>query len=254
MNDTSLENQQRQFTDFLKDTSQNISSWVKEPECIEIYQNNFYSSLQRVLKETFPYVAKTVGNVFFEKLAYTFIQAHPPEKAELDLYGIRFPSFIKDFEKTKGMAYLADLAQFEWLNNESYYAKDAKAISQEKMNLLGQEANLSQITLRLLPSIRLFKSQYPIISLRSFLDKSEETQETFDLSKGPEYALIIRPEIKVNVYEISHEYYLFLEQIYNGKNIEEAIAFCFEQNQEFNFQDVFIFLLQNGIIQDFMRK
>jgi len=79
-------------------------------ERISIYRNNFFASTSDVLKETFSTIEKLVGEDFFRALASAYIQQHPPKQPAMIFLGHDFPQFIRRFEHTQSLPYLADIA------------------------------------------------------------------------------------------------------------------------------------------------
>lgn len=83
-------------------------------QLLQVYQNNYRVSLSEYLEAVFPVCVALVGEAFFAHVAKAYIEAHPPQVPQLDVYGKMFPSFISTYEQAASVPYLADIASLEW--------------------------------------------------------------------------------------------------------------------------------------------
>ena len=88
----------------------------------EIYRSSVTESLIATLAAAFPTVREVVGADYFRAAAIAFIRQFPPQRPQLSAYGARFPDFLAGFPGAEGLLYLRDLALFEWLQIECFFA------------------------------------------------------------------------------------------------------------------------------------
>ncbi|NOX94964.1 MAG: DUF2063 domain-containing protein [Alphaproteobacteria bacterium] len=199
---------------FLNDSASDLVS-----AGLAVYRNNVRSSLSKALAETFPVVTQLVGGDFFKYAAGEYFNAHPPSSPIISHYGVGFPAFLDDFAPAKTVPYLADMARLEiaWL--EAYRAQDASPSPMEKI-LSAAGDDPSALRLSLHPSLRLIKSDYPIVSIWR-RHKEDAASNNIKDAKG-ECAMIVRPHLDVLVHDISHGLYAAIQFLSEGDTIENA--------------------------------
>lgn len=128
----------------------------------EIYRSSVTESLVATLAAAFPTTRDVVGADYFRAAAITFIRRFPPQRPQLSAYGADFPGFIGGFPGAEGLPYLHDLARFEWLQVESYFA-DAPEDRVTGTDLAAIAPDLMpQLVFAPAPSLRLFCSDFAI--------------------------------------------------------------------------------------------
>lgn len=187
---------------------------------LSVYHHNVVGGLQDVLAELFTATRKLVGDEFFVQMANAFIAETPPTESNLNLYGKYFPAFIATFAAASSLPYLADVAQFEWLWHESYFAADDKPISADEINAIPPET-YPELQFQLRHSIKLFRSDYPAEAIWRYCE-TEQNPPAID--SGATYVLIMRQEMVVMTLPLTQSEYLFLFAISQGSRLEEAAA------------------------------
>jgi hypothetical protein len=128
----------------------------------EIYRSSVTESLVATLAAAFPTAQDVVGADYFRAAAIAFIRKFPPQRPQLSAYGVDFPGFIGGFHGAEGLPYLHDLARFEWLQVESYFA-DAPQNRVTGADLAAVAPDvMPQLTFAPAPSLRLFRSDFAI--------------------------------------------------------------------------------------------
>ncbi|MEL6800959.1 MAG: DNA-binding domain-containing protein [Pseudomonadota bacterium] len=133
----------------------------------DIYRNNVVISLTEALGVAFPVVAKLLGGEMFDRLAGTFVRAHPPSSPVLMLYGAALPAFLEHFAPLKHIGYLPDVARLEQAIREAYHAADADAVPPDALAALPPEA-LTAARITLAPAVRLVRSPWPVHAIWQF--------------------------------------------------------------------------------------
>lgn len=133
----------------------------------DVYRNNVVVSLTEALETAFPAIAKLVGSENFKLLAGAFLRKHPPASPVMMFYGAEMPRFLAEFEPTRSIGYLPDVARLELALRESYHAADADPIDPKVLQAMAPDALMAS-RLLLAPSLRLVRSPWPILSIWRF--------------------------------------------------------------------------------------
>ena len=165
-----------------------------------VYRNNVFVSLIEALQGRYPAICRLVGEEFFRATARAFIEEHPPRSPVLIHYGAGFGDFLDDFEPVAELAYLGDVARIEWAWNEAYHAPDATPLGPDDMeSLVTQDVSTAVFTLH--PSLSTVSSPFPVVSLWTAM-RDETDVSNLALDSGGEDALILRPELDVEVRQL----------------------------------------------------
>ena len=171
---------------------------------MQIYRNNTLFILTDNLKATFPATAALGSEEFFRYAAREFIKSDPPESGDMNTYGEHFPAFLRETELVENHPFLADVAKLEWLRQEAYMAADK-----------------SNTTLH--PSLRLFSSQWPVISLWK-LGKGQCAAEDVDMSRG-ENAVIFRRGDGIEMWSVDANTSAFILALSEERDFEAPEGF-----------------------------
>jgi hypothetical protein len=209
------------------------------PKRFDVYRNNVTASLTAALEVSFPAVAKLVGLEFFRATALVFLRAHPPKSRIMMLYGDEFPAFLQTFPPAVSLGYLADVARLEQAIRESYHSVDATPIDPARVTQL-DEAQLMAARLRLAPSLRLLKSDWPQLSIwQATLHAGEkpqmQPQDVVVLRKGFDPAPHLLPAAGAG----------FLTAILQGETLGHALDYA---GAEFDLTPMLTLLFQNQAI------
>jgi hypothetical protein len=151
-----------------------------------VYRNNVQHGLSRALAARFPAVERLVGADFFAAMARVFAAAHPPRDPVLLGWGADLPGFIAGFPPAVGLPYLADVARLELARGRAYHAADAAPVDPQRLS----GADPATLRLRLHPSVQLFASAHPAVSIWAANQPGAGPAPV--RARGPEQALIAR--------------------------------------------------------------
>lgn len=126
-----------------------------------VYRNNVAVGLTEALENGFPVLRALLGEAFFRAMAGVYLRAHPPRSRMMAGYGEDMPGFLATFPPVAHLPYLPDVARLELALRASYHAADADAINPARVAALPPE-RLMAARLRLAPSVRLVRSDWPI--------------------------------------------------------------------------------------------
>ena len=252
---TGLRDLQSEFATALRDPGRGlpvdvISHNARHPtRRFNVYRNNVFASLTDLLQAYFPVVARLVGEEFFRAMAHDFIVRDPPRSPILSRFGARFPPFIQKFPAAQDLPYLADVARLEWLQQRAYHAQDRVPINPRKLASVPAE-QLPDIAFKLHPSVGLLVSRFPVISIWQTNTMDSEVRP-ISLDKGGEAALVVRPQLDVQVVPLPIGADTFVALVMMDRTVSEAATASRLENREFNLQQSLALLIGSGAIADF---
>jgi hypothetical protein len=185
------------------------------------------SSLIKVVAARFPTVRRLLGEDCFLEAVRRFIAAEPPRSPLLLDYGDGFPEFLRHLG---GDACIADIADLEVARGKAYHAADAVSLPPQAFAAIPSE-RLAGLRLTFHPSVSLLQSRFPIVSLW------HANQEAGDvaLPQGhPESALIARPMLEVEVWNLPPGGFAFLTALRRGATMTEATEAAMDVAPDFD--------------------
>lgn len=187
---------------------------VATTERFNIYRNNVAVSLSEALGQTFPVVKMLVGEEFFAGMAQVYVQQNKPTSPLLMEYGDTFSAFIAAFPPAASIPYLADIALVEYAWLRAYHAADADPAEIDVLGTIPEDA-LDAITFRLHPSFHLLNSEWPVASIWH-AHQDNNAPDLSNLQATPEYMMIVRPQLDVQISIVSEASYAFADALRGG--------------------------------------
>lgn len=217
----------------------------------QVYRNNVMASLIAALADTFPVTQALVGEDFFRAMAKAYIQQQLPTSPLLVDYGKDFADFIASFTPAAGLPYLADLARLERLRVDVYHAADAPGITLTTLyDALANPATLSMATMSLHPSVRLFRSEYAVLSLWLAHQQSSERLE-IALTQA-ENILLLRQQAEVVCCCLSDADWQFVAAMARGMTLGEAMLAVNQQAPGWRIEPVLTLLIRYQVMTGLM--
>lgn len=214
---------------------------------VAVYRNNVMSGLIKVVAARFPAVRRLVGeDCFFEKVR-RFIAAEPPRSPLLLAYGDGFPQFLRRLGDDGCIGYIPDIADLEVARGRAYHAADAVPLPPQAFAAIPAE-RLAGLRLSLHPSVSLLQSQFPIVSLW------HESQEAGDVASPqwrPEAALIARPMLEVEVWNLPPGGFAFLAALSRGATLAEAAEAAMDAAPDFDLAVNLSVMIEANIVTGF---
>lgn len=217
--------------------TENIASEIKQGKVskdalIGIYSNNLFAGREKTLSEIYPAVLSLVGEKFFSACAREYIKNHPSHSGNLDDYGENFSAFLSEFPPAKQLAYLADVARFEWLYHECYFSEEQIFNKHKKMENLSPE-KFATLKFILNPSAQFFNSQFSILKIWQMT--KQESPENLDIENLPgDNLIILKNKNEVCFVPLDKTEKEFLILLQEGKNIAEALELVEKNDPEFD--------------------
>ncbi len=213
---------------------------------VSIYQNNVFYSLSNALGDLYPVIKKLVGDDFFTGTATYYIRSSPPQQAAMVHFGKDFPDFLRQFEHTQTMPYLADVAELELAWHQAYHAADTTSLTPEDFSSLDAEA-LSNTSLTFHPSLQLVDSNYPILTIWQANQEGGNNTQNIDLNE-PQRVLVVRPVYDVLLFSIDEPVSYFIQCLKDENSIQNAIEETLQCFHNFDISQAIQFLIQECLV------
>lgn len=139
---------------------------------VEIYRNMYTARLVDALRETFPNLARFLGEERFGALGEAYLAEHPSEHHDVGRLGRRLADFLNAYPDPE-RADLADLAELEWTRNEVFFAPESGIVGAEALAAAGVE-NVAGVRLRIAPSLCVIGLAHDAAALWRSLEAGEE--------------------------------------------------------------------------------
>ncbi|MCG6201361.1 DNA-binding domain-containing protein [Psychromonas antarctica] len=208
---------QQQFTDALLYRNSLITSEIKDKELLsskallQIYRNSFVMGVTEALSITYQHSLSLVGETFFNAVARQFILQQPPQENNIISYGNGFSHFLQNLEQLQSLPYIAEMARFEWLLEQTSNAPfQSELLDTAKLASIPPE-QLDIITFQIPSQISLFTSEQNILSLYQMII-TNKVQET-DLNTPCYMALKKQSDFSVELISLTKETFLLVQQI-----------------------------------------
>jgi hypothetical protein len=194
---------------------------------LAVYRNNVMSSLIKVLTARFPIVRRLLGEDRFLEAVRRFIAAEPPRSPLLLEYGDAFPEFLR---RDRACGHIADVADLEVARGKAYHAADAVSLPPQAFAAIPSE-RLAGLRLTFHPSVALLQSRFSIVSL---WQANQEVDDVALPQGQPEAALIARPMLEVEVWNLPPGGFAFLTALRRGATMAEAAEAAIDVAPEFD--------------------
>lgn len=244
---------QEQFAAALRDSAlpvpEGIASWnaARPLRRFGVYRNNVVSGLIGALASRFPVAQKIVGEEFFAGMAYEFICLYPPRSPLLLSYGDGFADFVEAFEPAREIGYLADVIRLEAARGRAYHAADAAPLAGDRLAPL-DEGQLASLVFTPHPSASILRSVHPMVTIWA-MNAGEMAFAPIDDWHG-EDALVIRPQMIVEVHRLPPGGAAFLEALFDGATLAAAASAAFAAAPHFDLSANLAGALQAGAFMD----
>jgi hypothetical protein len=212
---------------------------------VSVYRNNVRAAYLRALEDSFPVVARLVGEDFFRYLAHEYFHANPPRSRLVARYGDHLPAFLGSFEPAASLPYLADVGRLEvaWLR--AHHAAEATPLRPDELfDRIGEDPYRARLTLH--PSMSLLTSRHPVYAI--WLHNHERREGKLQLSSTGERVLIARPEAEVVVTPLSAEVWRALDRLAAGDTLGEAIETALNENAAASPAEILQYILSYNVI------
>ncbi|MBB6485581.1 DUF2063 domain-containing protein [Rhizobium lusitanum] len=196
-----------------------------------VYRNNVAVGLVGALASRFPAAERIVGEEFFAGMAHEFVRLHPPQSPLLLAYGDDFAGFVERFEPAREVPYLPDVLRLEAARGRAYHAADAMPLDATLLATIEPE-RLERLRFVPHPSAWIIRSAHPVVSIWAMNAGEMELGEIDDWIA--EDALVIRPQMTVEVHRLPPGAAVFLEGLLAGIDLASAFESALTEAADFD--------------------
>jgi hypothetical protein len=218
-----LDQLQSLFSDALLYKNEIITEQIKDKasfssaDLLQVYRNTFVMGTTEALEATYPHVLSLVGEEFFDAVARQFILQQPPQENDIMLYGEGFSDFLESLPQLQAMPYIAEMARFEWLLEETTNTHiEADSFDITLLSNLDQDL-IADIIFHIPEQVSLLSSEQDILNLYQMLIR-QDVQET-DLNCACYIALKKQPDFSVELIKLSKDEYSLVQQIKENRTL-----------------------------------
>lgn len=218
---------------------------------LDVYRNNTFSSLGKLLAALYPVVERLVGAEFFRHSARCYIDRYPSRSGDLGDYGSEFPEFLATFEPASQLVYLADVARLERARHQA-----ARAAARAPLDI----AALARLTaddyenLRLIvhPSVRLLNSPYPVLQIWQFNQLADPGAAQIDLASGGCQLLVWRHDLDVVQETLTSGSLALLQNLTHGRDFASACEQALAAEPDFDLGTTLQQWVARQVVVDFV--
>jgi hypothetical protein len=185
-----------------------------------VYRNNVAIGLIEALAARYPVVRRLLWDEAFQRVALLYARSNPPCSPVMLEYGEGFPHFIRGLGEGASADVVADIAELESARVRAYHAADARPLDRSALAGLPIE-RLAASRIVLHPSATLLTSQVPMVSI---WESHQDGGDGAIAAWRPESALIVRPDLDVEVWRLTRGTYEFLAALAAGRVVADAVG------------------------------
>lgn len=196
-----------------------------------VYRNNVAVGLVDALAARFPATQRILGQEFFRGAARIFAAARPPRSPLMMTYGDAFPAFLAEFPPAAEVPYVADVARLEAARTRAYHAADAAPLEAAALETVAPQ-DLGALCFTLHPSLEIIASPFPIVAI--WARNAGEIPFSEEIEWRGENALVLRPQLEVEVRRLPAGAEVFLDRLGAGEPLAAAAEAALAANTAFD--------------------
>jgi hypothetical protein len=190
---------------------------------LRIYRGNIVENFLRALASTYPVVEQLVGTDYFRQMAKDFHGRSPSRSGDLKAAGRAFPDYLGDLHRHDRFRYLADIARFEWLIQESSLAADHPPLDLARLAVVAP-STYEALGFTLHPTLRLFASPFPALSIWQANMADCRRPDVIDLAAGADRLAILRHRGELEFLRLNPGELAFLHSLSTGDCFSAALT------------------------------
>ena len=245
---------QRGFAAAIDGRGTSVGRWIEarglDPaDRLAIYRHASEATALGALGETYPTVLALVGEAYFEHLAALYRRECPSRSGNLQDFGARFAEFLDASAPADAHPpYLADSARLDWLRQSAALAADAAPVD-ERRRTAAAASSPEQLRVRLHPSLRLLRSDYPVLSIHLWCQSPSSAPPQLD--DGAESVLLWREDDEVAMVATPAASTIFIEALRLDRTVDTAARAALDADPEFDAAECLGGLLSHNLIVGF---
>lgn len=189
---------------------------------LDIYKNNIKLNLTDNLLEIYKNTDKLTGRDFFTAMAKCYIKQSQSSFISINEYGRDFADFIHNYEPTRVLPYLSDVAKFEWA---LHWAKNCNSPIEYVNSSELAQTSADNIIFSKQKNSTLVSSKYKAEAIIKWCNNNGKATFSSDITEEiPEkYLYVWRCHDNVAIDSLSKSEYVFLSLL-DGKTFDRVTA------------------------------
>jgi Putative DNA-binding domain len=213
------------------------SPTLRPAQRIEIYNQQYWWRLLKIMHDIFPLVTRLFGYHDFNRLlAIPYLVEYPPSHWSLNELGKFLSCWIEERYQENDRGLTSDASKVDWAFHKGFFEPQKTPILTSTLPQGSDVASVLDEKFFLQPHASLFCLPYDLFSFRlEFLKQEPEHWIDNDfppLKKEKQYSFVVFRNVDNNLQwiEISYGQYKLLEFIQSGKTIDEACLWLEQQD------------------------
>ena len=204
---------------------------------IAIYRRTILANYRKALAASYPVVKRLTDASFFVAAVDAFVQEHPSQSGDLNVYGADFGDFLARYAPASALPYLPDVARLEWAIDEAQRATDAPCVPETVPAALAvvKPERLPSLRVELDPSCRLLASPYPILRIWQINQPGYQGDDRVMLDEGADALLVRRGPDGVSIERIAPGTSAWLAALQRGATLGASIEAAQDADATFDF-------------------
>jgi hypothetical protein len=242
-----LQNLQVEFAESLLNEEQPITI-ISPARHLWIHRNNITANLLNVLFEAYPLICQLVGKDYFRQTAKQYIRQYPSCNSNLHDYGEYFSTFLARQVALTHLPYLEEVAQFEWVIHNIFFAADCVQLDMAALNKVSPQ-QYSKIHFTLNPACELLVFKFPILKIIDLCHG--HLSENIDINDGGVNLLVIRQDDEIKLIPLPLNEFRFLKALQDNMSFEKALNIALAIDTTFHLEERLLYWIRNKTIVDF---
>lgn len=203
-----------------------LDAWISLPPGadpaarIAVYTAGYPARVTEALHETFPALAKILGDNAFAALSDRYRATLRAEPVNLNDIGADLPGFVQADVASESLPFLPDLAVLEWAVTRAFHAAVTEVFDPVDCKDWSLE-DWPRAQLGFQPGLALLRSRWPLRALHATRDQ-ERDEIDVDLEQGGECVLVFRRGYEVLVEALPDREADALEAFRAGETLGEV--------------------------------
>lgn len=201
--------------------SHSLKSWQR----MEIYNQQYWWRLLRILQETLPLTTRLFGyRDFNQTIAMPYLERYLPDDWSLNTLGERLPEWLSQYYHDEDKELIFNAVAVDLAFNRGFFAHHYSPLKMDEVDI----DFLLEKPLALQPSITLFALPYDLFSFRAEIIEQENGDYYLDhpfplLERNPSFFAVFRDHFCDMKWDhLDPDEFFILSQFEKGKSLEEA--------------------------------
>ena len=190
---------------------------------LAIYANTVAAHFLESLRSSFPVVRRLVGDPYFAQCVREYHRTRPSRSGDLQHTGSAFATYWLERHGTDRYRYLADVARFEWLIQQSLLAAEEPPFDFARLGQVSP-SDYDGLRFRLHAAARLFAAPFPVEAIWSANAVEDADPPCIDLDSGGDRLIVVRGATGVEFVPLSSGEWEFAAALERGATLADAVA------------------------------